>query len=172
MVDYGGQAQAEVGAAGPAGPVGDRNDASGDVVSGQGQDIWNRKAVRGTTKIYEPDGSPYQGVYNEGEWQTYNADNIDPTDLIPAKALRKGAVLAIKALTTTTDQFREIIRGDIQDYNVVEYDSVFDLVNGERVNEQIYYDSGRNIGTESIKTNQNVTRSIELRTCYLGTIGC
>lgn len=81
-------------------------------------------------------------------------------------------MLAIEALTITTDQFREVIRGDIQDYNVVEYDSVYDLVNGQRVNEQIYYGSRRNIGTESIHTNQNVTRSIELRTCYLGIIGC
>lgn len=139
----------------------------------QRDDIWNRKAVRGTTKRYKLDGGPYQGVYSEGEWQTYKADsNVDPTDLIPANAVRNGVVLTIKALTITTEQMREVIRGDIQDYNVVEYDSVFDLVNGERVNEQIYYGSGRAIDTERIHTNQNVTRSIEFRTCYLGTIGC
>ena len=76
-------------------------------------------------------------------------------------------------LTGTVTQTREVTTGDYQDLLVYEYDSVYDIENGEKVNEQIIYSSEASLGIKSVPTNHNVREEIESRTCYLGgALGC
>ena len=76
-------------------------------------------------------------------------------------------------LTGTVTQTREVTTEDYQKLLVYEYDSVYDIENGEKVNEQIIYTSEKKLGVRSQPTGRNVRDEMESRTCYLGgAVGC
>ncbi|MEJ1402989.1 MAG: hypothetical protein RPU73_03795, partial [Candidatus Sedimenticola sp. (ex Thyasira tokunagai)] len=79
---------------------------------------------------------------------------------------------AAKYLTFTTDQARTVRYGEYQRYEVHQYRTVYDLENGNVVNEQILYGSKRYIGEQLDPTENNIRNEIEYRTCYFGVVGC
>ena len=105
-------------------------------------DIWNRKNVSTVIIRRESAGEIYsETIY--GEWQT--TDNNVPIPPIPqARGLSfmmdvyQGAIV---------DQYRINTTVQMQDYNLYEYDAVYDLDNGQTVNLQFKHSSGRFIRT-------------------------
>lgn len=132
---------------------------------------WNAKALRGTEKSYLPVGSPYRGVYHEGEWHTSNISNIDVTSFVPAKLLTKGAVEVIKYATTTVDQVRIVVTGEYQNVEVYEYQIVYDIYKGNDVNVNRIFNSETRLPNDRIAIG-NKREHIEPRTCYLGNLNC
>ena len=137
-----------------------------------GIDPWNRKAVRGKKEHARPFGSSYRGYYSKSAWASVPS-NVNLSDFIPGRAAASWLSRVIGFLTGTVTQTREVTTGDYQDLLVYEYDSVYDIENGEKVNEQIIYSSEASLGIKSVPTNHNVREEIESRTCYLGgALGC
>jgi len=132
-------------------------------------DIWNRRNVSGKVERKEWSGPPYRGEYPATTpWETVQIkDGLDFGDLAPAKKFLQIA----RALTVTAEQARTVIIGDIQDYKIYEYDEVFDLVNGKKVNIQRKFSTETFVRRESKIKKTNVRSKVETRTCYV-VLGC
>ena len=128
-------------------------------------DVWNRRAMRGTVRIKKVVGQPYQGVYDRTEWAKHTS--LDFTDFSPTKKV----TALFKILTARYTETRVVTIGDIQDKVIYEYDTVFDLQNGEVVNEGILWRTERYIDTVRVQLNNNVTTIIESRDCFV-ILGC
>ncbi len=131
-------------------------------------DAWNVKNVKGIRLSAEAEGSPYEGVVDEGEWKPYKLDSVDLTDFIPAKR----AVWLIKLMTLTTEEARLVEYGQFQNYNVYRYNVVFDLVNGDVKNLGYEYGSRTLIDNISELIRNTSRYEVETRTCWLGSVGC
>lgn len=57
--------------------------------------------------------------------------------------------------------------GDYQKNALYQYDTVYDLVNGKKVNEQSYYNSKKFTGYEEEKLNSGLVTDTEIRTCHV-----
>ena len=131
-------------------------------------DVWNRKVLKDTIILEEPVGEPYQGIYEKSDWRIYNGSQVHASDALPHKRI----LAVIKALSTQYDELREITTGDLQNYESYRYDTVYDLVNGERVNESILYETRSYIGSRTGYLNTNVSTKTENRSCYVLAGGC
>ncbi len=132
-------------------------------------DIWNRRNVSGKVETREIDGPPYQGEYpRTTPWKTIQVqDGLDVSDLVPAKKVYQAA----RALTVSATQVRTVVTGDIQDFNIYEYDAVFDFINGKEVNIERKFGTKTFVRRESVNLEKNVRQSIETRTCFV-VLGC
>jgi hypothetical protein len=132
-------------------------------------DIWYGRAIRGRALVLKPTGAPYIAEI-EGNWESFNAGSVDVADIIP----QKKTITAIKVLTVTRDEVRTVDTLEIQDFEMLEYDTVYDLKNGNKVNEVILFgQGGRRTGlVEPHPTERHYGRRVETRTCWLGFVGC
>ena len=153
-----------------------RAGSSGGGRSAEG-DIWNKRNVRGVVYKKESVGEIYSYT-DYGEWRDIDL-NIPVSSA--ASVFRIGYANPISLpLLFAMDAVQEVIvsqqRTDtiiqMQDYNIYEYDSVYDLVNGQRVNEMFNFGSKRFIDRIQSEIPGAARRSsIERRKC-LRTITC
>ena len=153
-----------------------RAGSSGGGRSAEG-DIWNKRNVRGVVYKREAVGEIYSYT-DYGEWRDIDL-NIPVSSA--ASVFRIGYANPISLpLLFAMDAVQEVIvsqqRTDtiiqMQDYNIYEYDSVYDLVNGQRVNEMFNFGSKRFIDRIQSEIPGAARRSsIERRKC-LRTITC
>lgn len=131
-------------------------------------EVYNQKAVRGTTERKEPVGDIYEGIYDEGEWSADYADQMHASDALPGKKIIK----AFQALSTKYTQKRVVVYGDMQVFETYEYETLYDLSNGQRVNERIIWNTEKFISREVIKLETNIRSVSESRDCYVIVGGC
>ena len=123
-------------------------------------DIWNRRNVRGVATREVSDG----GIYSEtqyGEWQDLDV-NV-PAPLIPQA---RGLGFLLQAYQELiVDQSRINTTIQVQGYNLYEYDAIYDLENGRRVNEMINFGSKRLIDSYNRDMLGTARESRENRQC-------
>ena len=136
-------------------------------------DVWNRKAMHGKTTRIEPKGLPYRDVYFFGPWSAVNPSKINLGELIISEVKPTRRMLAVtEMLSIITTEYREVHHGDFQDKYIVEYESLFDLSNGNKINEMIIYNSRSEKDVINVPTGRNTYIDVQDRTCYFGFIGC
>ena len=133
-------------------------------------DVWNRKAQRGKLLEYRKiKGSRIRrGIYNTSEWKTYTIEEAAPP------GLKGGWGLVSKGFVQISES-QTIITGDIQDFEMYEFETIYDLDNGVKVNEYKIYSTERYIGEFlGMHIGTNVKTSIITRSCYrvIGTTSC
>ncbi|MBN1007895.1 RHS repeat-associated core domain-containing protein, partial [Amphritea pacifica] len=133
---------------------------------------WNRKAIRAkrVVQIASDKGSYMKTEY--GEWQAKPSDqlNVDILDIIPATR----TIRALKAIDTLmfNDEVRSVYSVEYREYTDYEYDTLYDLENGKKVNVQFYQGSRRELSTYEKPTGYKEAVGVQSRSCMAMTIGC
>ena len=100
-------------------------------------------------------------------------ESINLGELIISEVKPTRRMLAVtEMLSITTTEYREVHYGDFQDKYIVEYESLFDLSNGNKINEMIIYNSKSEKDVINVPTGRNTYIDVQDRTCYFGFIGC
>lgn len=112
--------------------------------------------------------APYEGVYSESEWSAHSPDKIDLGNLNPARKIGK----LFEVLSTKYTESRSVTTGEFQDKELYEYETLFDLQNGEKVNESIIWGTENYMKTIPVRTNVNKRTTVESRDCFFALGGC
>ena len=135
---------------------------------GKRQDVWNSKNKKGKITEDISVGQPFDKKIHESEWMTYKPSDLDLSTFIPSRRI----VDLIKIATFTVDQARTVTYGSFQKYDVYEYDAIFDVDNGNRVNVRYDYSSRRLVDKTDVPIEGSEYSKVETRSCLYGRIGC
>ncbi len=136
------------------------------------EDVFNRENVSGKVRQEEIFGEPFDAELEASPWETIQvSDGVDLGDLVPQNAARKRVVSIARALTITVTQARTVTTGQVQRFKVFEFDAVFDLVDGNKVNIDRKFGTKTFVETITKPTGRNLRTFSETRTCF-AVIGC